>query len=195
MRRDSGRRWAALAAAVALPVIVWWVAAAAPAGAAAKKGTALAKAPKLAQVGHAAFWDCPAKTTELLIGVNTLTLHPGASLDISFTVRNGGTSSCNYTAPYAGAAPGPTSTALTAGPCGSVGYEVEDSHHHNVWPGAQVVNCPALGFAQLAPGATVSGTGSWSQTWPNSTHRVPAGTYSLVVENGHFTFPLRVSRS
>lgn len=94
--------------------------------------------------------------------------------------------------PHAGVAPGPTSTTLTAGPCGSVGYEIEDSHHHNIWPGVQVVNCPALGFAQLAPGATASGTGSWNQTKPNSTHRVPAGTYTLVVENKHFSFPLRV---
>ena len=146
-------------------------------------------------MGHATFWDCSAKTTDLLVAVNTLTLHPGASLNISFTVRNGGTSSCSYTAPYAAVTPGPTTTALTAGPCGSVGYEIEDSHHHNVWPGVQVVNCPALGFAQLAPNATVSGTGSWNQTKPNSTHRVPVGTYTLVVENKHFSFPLRIASS
>jgi hypothetical protein len=160
-----------------------------------KKGTALAKTPKLAQAGHATFWDCPSKTTELLVVINTLTLHPGASLNVSFTVRNGGTTSCNYTAPYAGAAPGPTSTSLTAGPCGSVGYEIQNSHDHNVWPGAQVVNCPALGFAQLAAGATVSGTGSWNQTEPNSTHRVPPGHYTLTVENKHFSFPLHVASS
>ena len=111
-----------------------------PSAAAPKKGTALAKKPKLAQAGHATFWDCPSKTTELLVVVNTLTLHPGATLTVSFTVRNGGTTSCNYTAPYASVAPGPTSTSLTAGPCGSVGYQIENSHHHNVWPGAQVVN-------------------------------------------------------
>ena len=64
--------------------------------------------PKLAQTGHVTFWDCPSKTTLLLVVVNTLTLHPGATLDVSFTVRNGGTASCNYTAPYAGVAPGPT---------------------------------------------------------------------------------------
>ncbi len=110
-------------------------------------------------------------------------------------MRNGATASCNYTAPYAGAAPGPTSTALTAGPCGSVGYEIEGPHHHNVWPGVQVVNCPALGFAQLAAGATVSGTGSWNQTKPNSSRRVPPGNYTLVVENKHFSFPLRVMKS
>src|SRR5580704_16300644 len=135
----------------------WWPALAIAAGAvtlsvlvsggtaaAAKKGTTLAKAPALARSGHAAFWDCPAKTTELLVAVNTLTLDPGATLDVSFTVRNSGPSPCNYTAPYAGVAPGPTSTALTAGLCGSLGFQVKDSHHHTVWPGAQVVNCPAL---------------------------------------------------
>jgi hypothetical protein len=131
----------------------------------------------------------------MLVVVNTLTLHPGQTLDVSLTVRNGGTASCNYTAPYAGVAPGPTSTTLTAGPCGSVGFQIEDSHHHNVWPGDEVINCPALGFAQLAAGATVSGTGSWSQTKPNSTHRVPAGNYTLTVENKHFSFPLRVAKS
>jgi len=165
---------------------------ASPSAASPKKGTALHE---LAQTGHATFWDCPSKTTELLVVVNTLTLHPGATLNVSFTVRNSGTTSCNYTAPYASVAPGPTSTSLTAGPCGSVGYEIQNSHHHNVWPGAQVVNCPALGFAQLAAGATVSGTGSWSQTEPNSTHRVPPGNYTLTVENKHFSFPLHIASS
>ena len=167
----------------------------APAGAAAKHPAPAKAPPKLAQTGHAAFWDCPAKSTELLVVVNSLTLHPGSPLNVSFTVRNSGTTSCNYTAPYAGVAPGPTSASLTAGPCGSVGYEIENSHHHNVWPGAQVVNCPALGFAQLAAGATVSGTGSWNQTEPNSTHRVPPGHYTLTVENKHFSFPLHVASS
>jgi hypothetical protein len=163
--------------------------------AAAKKGTTLPKATQLAQSGHAAFWSCPAKSTLLLVVVNTLTLHPGSTLQVSFTVRNGGTASCNYTAPYADTAPGPTSTALTAGPCGSVGFRIEDTHHHNVWPGAQVVNCPALGFAQLAAGATVSGTGSWYQDKPNSTHRVAPGSYILVVGSKRFTFPIRVDPS
>ncbi len=186
----------------------WWPALAIAAGAvtlsvlvsggtaaAAKKGTTLAKAPALAQSGHAAFWDCPAKTTELLVAVNTLTLDPGATLDVSFTVRNAGPSACNYTAPYAGVAPGPTSTALTAGLCGSLGFQVKDIHHHTVWPGAQVVNCPALGFAQLAAGATVSGTGSWNQDKPNSTRRVAPGTYRLVIVNTPFSFPLHVAKS
>ena len=201
MARHSGRRWVALAAVMALSVLAPLRAGGAPAGAATSTsgagragGAGHPSAPKLAQAGHAAFWNCSAKTTVLLVAVNTLTLHPGASLDISFTVRNGATASCNYTAPYADVAPAPTSTALTAGPCGSVGYEIMGPNHHNVWPGVQVVNCPALGFAQLAPGATVSGTGSWNQTKPNSTHRVPPGTYTLVV-NKHFSFPLRVMKS
>src|SRR5258708_15457121 len=129
MGREPGRRWEALAGMVALSMLIAItvtvsVTAATPAGATTRKGTTLAKA-KLAQAGHATFWNCSAKTTVLLVAVNTLTLHPGASLDISFTVRNGAAASCNYTAPYAGAAPGPTSTALTAEPCGSVGYEIE----------------------------------------------------------------------
>lgn len=164
-----------------------------PATAAPRKGTTLVKTPKLVQAGHAAFWDCPAKTTDLSVVVNTLTLRPGATLEISFTVRNGGAVSCNYTAPYAGMVPGPTSTALTAGPCGSVAYEIENSQHRNVWPGTQVVNCPALGSAQLVPGATVSGTGSWNQSEPNGARRVPLGGYTLTVENQHFRFPLRVA--
>ena len=168
-----------------------------PSSASSKKpaATTTTTTPKLARVGHAAFWQCPAKTTELLVVVNTLTLHPGATLDVAYTVRNGAAASCNYTAPYAGVAPGPTAATLTAGPCGSIGFKVEDRHHHAVWPGNQVVNCPALGFAQLAPGATVSGTGSWDQTKPNSTHRVPPGNYTLVVDNSHFAFRLHVAAS
>ncbi len=64
--------------------------------------------------------------------------------------------------------------------------------HQTVWPGDEVVNCPALGFAQLAPGATISGVGSWDQTKPNSTDRVPPGRYTLVVDNSRFSFPLRL---
>jgi hypothetical protein len=113
MGRHSGRRWVTLVTCIAVSVLVPLVAVP-PAAAAPEKGTTLARTPKLSQVGHAAFWDCPAKTTELLVIVNTLTLYPGTILNISFTVRNDGTTSCSYTAPYAGVAPGPTSTALTA---------------------------------------------------------------------------------
>jgi hypothetical protein len=150
---------------------------------------------RLARSGKVGFWECSAKTTEMLVAVNTLTLHPGATLDVSFTVKNVGSASCNYTAPYAGVEPGPTSTSLQAGQCGSIGFEIENGAHHNVWPGTQVVNCPALGFARLAPGATVSGTGTWDQTKPNSTARVSAGHYTLVVGNRDFSFPLRVLKS
>jgi hypothetical protein len=58
----------------------------------------LAKTPKLSQVGHAAFWACPAMTTQLLVTVNTLTVHPGTTLNVLFTVRNGARTSSNYTA-------------------------------------------------------------------------------------------------
>lgn len=54
------------------------------------------------------------------------------------------------------------------------------------------MHCPALGFAQLAPNATVSGTGTWNQTEPNSSKRVPAGNYTLVVNGRNFSFPLHV---
>jgi len=178
-----GRRvWFGLAAA---SVLLASVLAAGPA-------TAGAKVSPLAQTGHATFWECPKKTTKILVVVNTLTLHPGAPLNLAFTVRNGAATSCNYTAPYAGATPGPTATTLQAGPCGSVGFEILGPHRHNVWPGVQVVHCPALGFAQLAPNATISGIGTWDQTKPNSTTRVAPGSYTLVID-GHFRFPLRIA--
>jgi len=151
--------------------------------------------PTLARLGHAAFWGCPSKTTELFVAVNTLTLHPGATLHISFAVRNGGAEACTYTAPFAGGVPGPTTTSLQAGPCGSVDYEIIGANHRNVWPGPRVVNCPALGPAKLAPGADVSGSGAWNQTEPDSSKRVPAGSYTLVVEHSRFSFPLHVLRS
>jgi hypothetical protein len=150
---------------------------------------------RLARSGKVGFWECSAKTTELLVAVNRLTLHPGATLDVSFTVKNLGSSSCNYTAAYAGVEPGPTSTSLLAGQCGSIGFEIVNGANHDVWPGTQVINCPALGFARLAPGATVSGTGTWDQTEPNSTARVATGDYTLVVGNRDFSFPLRVVKS
>jgi hypothetical protein len=190
MGRDAGRTWSwSLLAALAVAVLA--TTAPPPVAAATPKTSST----KLAQTAHVAFWDCPAKTTEILVVVNTLTLHPGAPLDVSFTVRNAGKTPCNYTAPYAGVTPGPTTTALTAGPCGSVGFQIDDPHHHDVWPSDEVVNCPALGFAQLAAGATVSGTGAWDQDKPNSTHRVAPGTYTLLVQNKRFSFTLHVAKS
>jgi hypothetical protein len=138
------------------------------------------------------FWECKSKTTEMLVAVNSLSLHPGQVLDITFTVRNLAAAACNYTAPYAGSAPGAAATTLQIGPCGSVGFEILGAHNKDVWPGVQVVHCPALGFAQLATNATVSGTGTWNQTQPNSSTRVPAGSYTLVVNDRHFSFPLHV---
>ncbi len=195
MGTDGGRRrWPPLAAALAVIALAAPGMGAEPAGA-ARKGTTIIKASQLAQSGHASFWNCPARTTDVLVAVNTLTLHPGATLNLTYSVRNGGTASCTYTAPFAGPPPTPTATALTAGPCGSLAFEIEDVHHHAVWPGAQIVNCPALGTASLAAGATVSGSGSWNQDKAGSTHRVAPGNYLLVVDNKRFSFPLRIARS
>jgi hypothetical protein len=152
-------------------------------------------ASKQAVLGHVKFWECPSKTTQMLVAVNTLTLHPGSTLSVAFTVKNAGTASCNYTAPYASAAPGPTTASLQAGPCGSVGFEILGPRHKEVWPGPQLLNCPALGFAQLGANATVSGTGTWNQDKPNSSQRVAPGNYTLIVDNKHFSFPLRVAAS
>ncbi|HSZ35517.1 MAG TPA: hypothetical protein VK773_00380 [Acidimicrobiales bacterium] len=178
-------------AALVLPAVL-------PAAASSKHATTTthhSSAPKLDALGHLKFWECPTKTTQMLVTVNTLTLHPGSTLDITFIVKNTGSSSCNYTAPYAGVAPGPTSTTLQAGPCGSIGFEIATSRGHQVWPGPELVNCPALGFAQLAPGATVTGTGTWNQDVPNTDRRVSPGKYTLIVDNKTFKFPIRVSSS
>jgi hypothetical protein len=193
-------KWASILAAA--PAVCALVAAALilPAGlpAAAKSTTTTthhASASKLNALGHVKFWECPSKTTQMLVAVNTLTLHPGSALNITFVIKNGGTASCNYTAPYASVAPGPTTTTLQAGPCGSVGFEIVGPRGKEVWPGPQLLNCPALGFAELASNATVTGTGTWNQDKPNGSQRVAAGRYTLIVDNKHFSFPLRVSAS
>ena len=194
------RKWASTLAAAFVATGLVVAALVLPAGlpAAAKSTTTTthhSSAPKLDELGHVRFWECPSKTTQMLVAVNTLTLHPGSPLTLTFVIKNGGSASCNYTAPYAGTTPGPTSTALEAGPCGSIGFEVETSRGHEVWPGPQLLNCPALGFAQLAAGATVSGTGTWNQDKPNSSDRVAPGTYKVVVDNKHFSFSVRVAAS
>jgi hypothetical protein len=164
--------------------------AAVPATAGGSTAHHTARVVKLAQEGRGTFWECPAKTTELLVGVNRLTLHPGDTLKVDFVVKNLGTTACNYVAPYASVAPGPTTTTLQAGPCGSMGFQIDGPHHKNVWPGTEPLNCPALGFAQLQPQAAVIGVGQWGQTLPTGTKRIPAGSYTLVV--GHFSFPLKI---
>jgi hypothetical protein len=191
-------RWASLLAAASAASGLVLAALVLPSGLpAGAKSTATtthhSSAPKLDAVGNVKFWECPSKTTRMLVAVNTLTLHPGSTLTITFIIKNTGAKSCNYTAPYAGIAPGPTSTSLQAGPCGSIGYAIATSRGHEVWPGPQLVNCPALGFAQLAPGATVSGTGTWNQDKPNTDRRVSPGKYVLVVDNKHFSFPIQVT--
>jgi hypothetical protein len=191
-------KWASLLAAASATSGLVLAALVAPAGpsAAAKSTTATThhtSAPKLDAVGNVKFWECPSKTTRMLVAVNTLTLHPGSTLDITFIIKNTGTTSCNYTAPYASVAPGPTSTTLEAGPCGSIGFEIATSRGHEVWPGPQLVNCPALGFAQLAPGATVTGTGTWNQDKPNTDKPVSPGKYTLIVDDKRFSFPIHVS--
>jgi hypothetical protein len=148
--------------------------------------------PKTVQVGHSTFWECKAKSTEMLVAVSALTVHVGTPLTINVTVRNTGSTPCNYVAPYAGVAPGPTVSALQAGPCGSVGFQVVGPREHSVWPGPAAFHCPALGFAQLQPGAAVSGSGTWAENKPGRTAHVPLGRYTLVVD-GHFRFPIRVT--
>ena len=41
----------------------------------------------------------------------------------------------------------------------------------------------------------MSGSGSWDQTEPNSTHRVSAGKDTLTVENDAFSYPWHVACS
>jgi len=172
----------------ALAAVPWG---AATAAVSSTRAVHAAKGPKLAQEGRGKFWECPAKTTSVLVAVNRLTLRPGQELTVSFVVKNLGTAACNYVAPYAGVAPGATVPTLTAGPCGSMVFEVEGAHHADVWPGLAGYNCPALGFAQLQPGASVIGSGTWAQTAGGGTRRVRAGAYTLVID-GRFSFPLRV---
>jgi len=168
----------------------------APAAAAAK-GKAHRPAPTastapLAEKGKGVFWDCGPKTTALLVAVNRLVLHPGQPLDLDFIVKNEGKNACDYVAPYAGVTPGPTSPTLMLGQCGSMVFDVLGTHNRKVWPGLKTPTCPALGFAQLAPGAAVIGSGTWDQTSGSSSKRLAPGNYTLVID-GHFKFPLRIS--
>jgi hypothetical protein len=156
----------------------------------ARKKAAPAKA-KAVEVGHSTFWECKAPSTRVLVALSSLTLHVGTPLTINFVVRNIGTTPCHYVAPYADVAPGPTAAILQAGPCGSVGFDVVGTGRHNVWPGPAAFNCPALGFAQLKPGASVSGSGTWAENKPGSAAHVAAGRYTIIVD-GHFRFPVRV---
>jgi hypothetical protein len=189
------RRIAPLTSLVALglAVVALVPAAGASASLSATSGkTSATHAPKRVQIGHGAFWECRSSTTKLLVAVNSLTLHVGRPLTFNFTVRNTASTSCNYVAPYTSVAPGPTALTLEAGPCGSVGFEIVGPGKHTVWPGPALFHCPALGFAQLRPGASVSGSGTWAENKPGSSTHVAPGRYTLVVD-GHFRFPIIVS--
>jgi hypothetical protein len=146
----------------------------------------------LAEKGKGVFWDCRPKTTALLVAVNRLVLHPGQALDLDFIVKNQGKVGCDYVAPYTGTAPGPTSPTMLLGQCGSMVFDVLGAHNRKVWPGLKTPTCPALGYAQLAPGATAIGSGTWDQTSGSSSKRLAVGNYTLVID-GQFKFPLRIS--
>ncbi len=146
---------------------------------------------KLAELGHGAFWECSSGTTPLLVGINRNVLHPGQPLNMNFIVKNDGTKPCNYVAPYATAS-GAAASTLDIGPCGSLGFKILGAKHKDVWPGVTPFNCPALGFAELQPGASVSGLGTWAQTLPNSNKRIPVGSYTLVIGNS-FSFPITIA--
>lgn len=155
--------------------------------------TPVVRAPtRRSRTAHVAFWECPAKSTSVLVAVDALVLHPGQTLHLSFIAKNLGQTACSYVAPYAGVAPGPTAAALTMGPCGSLPFVVDNTHDHNVWPGTAAFACPALGYAQLAPGQVVQGTGSWDLTRGGSTAPVAPGTYTVVVDKV-LRIPLRVT--
>jgi hypothetical protein len=183
MRRSLPYLTSALVALLVLVGAGWSQAGASSHKAAAKKASRT-------EQGHLMFWECPTKTTEMLVGLNTLTLSPGQSLNMDFIVRNVGKTACGYVDPYAGAVPGPLVSTLSIGQCGAVGFEVDTTRHHRLFPGSGTVPCPTLGSASLAPNGTVTGAGSWNQKLPSG-KRVAPGHYTLVVA-GHFSFPLTV---
>jgi hypothetical protein len=159
----------------------------------ARAKTPVVRAPtRRSRTAHVAFWECPAKSTSVLVAVDALVLHPGQTLHLSFIAKNLGQAACSYVAPYAGVVPGPTAAALAMGPCGSLPFVVDNKHGHNVWPGTAAFACPALGYAQLASGQVVQGTGSWDLTRGGSTAHVPPGTYTVVVDKV-LRIPLRVT--
>ncbi len=168
-----------------------------PASAATDKSKPKARPPvpshKLLLQGPITFWECSSKSTQALIGVNSLTLHPGDLLKLNFIVRNEAAKSCNYVTPVAGTG-GATAATLQMGPCGAIGFEILGAHNRMVWPGVKPFNCPALTFAQLAPNGTVVGSGTWDQTTASGAKRVPAGNYVLMVDD-HFAFALHIAKT
>ena len=169
-----------------------------PPGSAAAKSTTTTthpSAPKLNVVGHVRFWECPSKSTEMLVDREHPHAAPRVHADAHLPRQEPGPSSCNYTAPYASVAPGPTSTALEAGPCGSIGFEIETSHGHEVWPGPQSSTARPWASPSSPPAPRSRARASWNQDKPNSTQRVAPGVYKVVVDNKHFTFPLHVAKS
>lgn len=181
------------AAAVTVAVVVGL---AAPAGASSHHPPRPTPPPKpthkLLLQGPITFWECSKKTTQALIGVNTLTLHPGDTLHVNFIVRNESTSPCNYVAPVT--LPGAPPPSLGMGPCGAVGFEILGAHNRNVWPGTKPFNCPALTFAQLGVNATTAGSGTWDQSTASGRGRIAPGTYTLLVDD-HFLFALVIKKT
>ena len=121
-------------------------------------------------------------TTELLVAVNTLTLHPGRSLDITFTVRNSAPTACSYTAPYA-EAPGPHPDHPGGG---AVRFrrlrDRRPAPAQRVARGQRSSTARRSASAQLAPGAIVTGTGLVEPDSGQRRRAGPVGSYTLVVD-------------
>jgi hypothetical protein len=148
---------------------------------------------KLIQQGPITFWECSAKTTRVLVGVSSLTLHPGDPLNINFIVRNEGTTPCGYVVPVSSTG-GAAAGTLGMGPCGAIGFEILGPHNRMVWPGVKTFNCPALTYAQLAANGVAVGSGSWDQTPESGTGRVAPGQYVLMVDD-HYAYALRIAKT
>ena len=131
--------------------------------------------PKLAQLGHVKFWECPSKTTQMLVAVNTLTLHPGETLDITSPSGTAAPASCNYTAPFAGDDTRADRHHAAGRPCGSIGFEIASPHGHEVWPGPQLSTAPPWASRGLPPTPLCRERAGGTRTNPTAASGCSAG--------------------
>ena len=143
------------AIAVALVVVCAW---AAPSGARESSG-----AKEMTITSHTDYLDCDAPGVLMTASMQRGPFHLGQAITVHVSMRNLTNNTCDYPnqAPPKGA---PATSVLSFGGCGEVQYGIENYKGEGVYSSVAPQLPCTVDEPVLPPGATMSGSFTWSQT-------------------------------
>jgi hypothetical protein len=142
-----------------------------------------------------AYLNCPEPDVVLTASVQRKPFTTGQLVTYKVSIRNRSQRPCG-TPNGITRLPNPVEPAAgLLGPCGELSVTIDDSRGVQVYPGRIAVSCPAILGPPLAPGQTITTTGTWDQTAAVGYQSgaplgpVPRGEYHLVID-GNVTLPV-----